>query len=516
MGKSLSFQEEYLFWRLAHHLICAHEYRIVQLSQEQNELWLEKIENKNAQVIRLLRYDLDWSNWMQKDIERTAINGERIRKQAARGEMNVINIYISAYPPVDDYEFRIAEPFSYPNSGKTNVKTIICDKANYEEGLQKLGSILHDSISISMNDSYSESEIDAVKLVALSEATNRVKEEQSLFNHGKPFFTYMFIFIQVAMFLVLELQGGSTNNSTLIKYGAKFNPLILEGEWWRFFTPIILHIGILHLLMNTLALYYLGSAVERIYGKFRFLFIYIIAGFSGSLASFIFSPSISAGASGAIFGCFGALLYFGVIYPRLFFRTIGFNILIILGINLVFGFSMPGIDNAGHIGGLIGGFLATGIVHFPKKKKLLLQLLFLCITVIAITGLVNYGFNEPTRLVNNQSTLILAQEYIKNEKYDQASSLLSEYAKNRDASAEVYLLLAFAEIQTDELIKAKEHLHIAIDKKSNFHEAYYYLAVIYLNEGNLHEATKYASMANEIMPNQEDYQKILNIIREQE
>ena len=516
VGKSLSFQEEYVFWRLAHNLITVQKYRIVQLSQEQNELWLEKLENKHAQVIRLLRYDLDWSNWMQNDIERTAMNGENIRKQAARGEINVINIYVSAYPPVDDFEYKIAEPFSYPSSGKTKVKTIICDKAHYDDGLQKLGGILHDSISFPVNESYSENEIDAVKLAALSEATNRVKEEQSLFNHGKPFFTYMFIFIQVAMFLVLELQGGSTNNSTLIKFGAKFNPLILEGEWWRFFTPIFLHIGILHLLMNTLALYYLGSAVERIFGKTRFLFIYLLAGFSGSLASFIFSPSISAGASGAIFGCFGALLYFGVIYPRLFFRTIGFNILIVLGINLLFGFSMPGIDNAGHIGGLVGGFLATGIVHFPKKKKLLLQLLFLRLTAATIIGFLNFGFNEPARLVNDQTTLILAQEYIDTERYEKAENLLSEYEKNGDASAEIYLFLAFAEIQLEELQKAKEHLLIAIDKKANYHEAYYYLAAIYLNEGNLNEANKYASMANDIMPNQEDYQKLLNLIREQD
>lgn len=116
-------------------------------------------------------------------------------------------------------------------------------------------------------------------------------------------------------------------------------------------TPIVLHIGLLHLLMNTLALFYLGSAVERVYGNIRFLFIYLAAGFGGTLASFIFSPTLSAGASGAIFGCFGALLYFGLIYPSLFFRTMGFNILVVLGINLAFGFTIPGIDNAGHIGG---------------------------------------------------------------------------------------------------------------------------------------------------------------------
>jgi len=66
-------------------------------------------------------------------------------------------------------------------------------------------------------------------------------------------------------------MGGSTDPSVLVRFGAKYNPLILEGEWWRFFTPIFLHIGFFHLIMNTFALYYLGNDVERIFGRFRFL-----------------------------------------------------------------------------------------------------------------------------------------------------------------------------------------------------------------------------------------------------
>ncbi|MBU8879383.1 rhomboid family intramembrane serine protease [Bacillus sp. FJAT-29790] len=510
----MSFQEEYLFWRLAHYFISVHEYRIVQLAKEQNELWLEKLENKEARVIRLLRHNLDWSNWMQRDIERTAMNGESIRKQLATSDMNVLNIYVTPYPPVDDYEFRVEKPFIIPGNEKTKVNSVICDRTNYEKSLQHLGSVFQDSLSIPVKDAYFENDVEAVKHAALLEASNNAKKEQSLFEHGKPFFTYMFMIIQVAVFLFLEWKGGSTNTSTLIRYGAKFNPLILEGEWWRFFTPIVLHIGVLHLLMNTLALFYLGTAVERIYGNLRFFLIYMIAGFGGSLASFLFSPNLSAGASGAIFGCFGALLYFGVIYPKLFFRTMGFNILIVLGINMAFGFSMPGIDNAGHIGGLIGGFLATGIVHFPKKKKPLLQFLFLIVSAFAITGLLKYGFNEPGRLLNEQSALVMAQEYIRMEEYNKAQVLLTDYAIKGNASAEVYFLLSFAEIKMEEIVKAREHLLLAIEKGKDFHEAYYNLALIYLDEGNIQEAKKYAAKAVELKQGQEDYQKLLQQLNE--
>ena len=124
--------------------------------------------------------------------------------------------------------------------------------------LKILKSILQDSIEIEWNNDYSEIEVEVEKKAALSSARQKVKSEKAVFENGKPFFTYLFIAIQVIVFLLMEAAGGSTNTSVLIKFGAKVNWLILEGEWWRLFAPIVLHIGILHLFMNTLALYYIG------------------------------------------------------------------------------------------------------------------------------------------------------------------------------------------------------------------------------------------------------------------
>lgn len=77
------------------------------------------------------------------------------------------------------------------------------------------------------------------------------------------------------MFILLEITGGSTNIENLIKYGAKYNPAIMEGEWWRFVTPIFLHIGLSHVIMNSIAIYFLGTIVERVYGRIRFILIYL-------------------------------------------------------------------------------------------------------------------------------------------------------------------------------------------------------------------------------------------------
>ena len=159
------------------------------------------------------------------------------------------------------------------------------------------------------------------------EIERRQEEERSLFLYGKPLATYSLLFCIAVMFILLERNGGSTSIVTLIEYGAKFNPLIIEGQYWRFFSAMFLHIGFLHLAMNSFALLYLGGDVERMYGTVRFGIIYLIAGLFGSVSSFAFNEQIAAGASGAIFGCFGALLYFGLVHKRLFLRTMGRNVI---------------------------------------------------------------------------------------------------------------------------------------------------------------------------------------------
>src|SRR5690625_3009511 len=107
---------------------------------------------------------------------------------------------------------------------------------------------------------------------------------------------------------------------------------------------MFLYIGFLHLFMKLLAIYYLGTTVEKIYGSVRFILIYFLAGIGGGLTSFAFSMSVSAGASGAIFGLFGALLFFGVIHKKIFFQTMGRGIITIVVLNIIFGFTVSQID----------------------------------------------------------------------------------------------------------------------------------------------------------------------------
>lgn len=193
-----------------------------------------------------------------------------------------------------------------------------------------------------------------------------------------PYVTRALLVIIVAVFAAMVVYGyvaygtvqGTEDMRVLVIFGAKVNGLIAQGQTWRLFTAMFIHIGVLHLLFNLYALYIFGPLVEGYYGHLRFLAIYLLAGLFGSFASYAFSPVPSAGASGAIFGLAGAIIVYFLRYRENFGargRAILQNMLLIIGINLVFGMTAQGIDNWGHIGGLVGGALvAYGLL--PRYK----------------------------------------------------------------------------------------------------------------------------------------------------
>jgi membrane associated rhomboid family serine protease len=189
---------------------------------------------------------------------------------------------------------------------------------------------------------------------------------------SKPFFTYILLAAIVIIWILMSLAGGSTNTQVLIRFGANYGPLILQGEVWRLFTSMFLHIGLTHLAFNAYALYVFGLEMERLYGPDRFIVIYILSGLFGSLASFASrGPNVlSAGASGAIFGIIGMNLAYFFLHRESFGqfgRQRVMNTLFIIGLNLFFGFTVPGIDNLAHAGGLIAGF-ALGYGLAPRYQ----------------------------------------------------------------------------------------------------------------------------------------------------
>ena len=169
--------------------------------------------------------------------------------------------------------------------------------------------------------------------------------------------------IAAVMNNAINIQDKDNNalSSVLIAFGAKDNDLILQGQYWRFVTPIFLHANLLHLGLNMLNLAVLGVFLERLVGHIRFLLIYVTTGIVSIIASFYFMPQeISVGASGAIFGLVGAYSVFVLMHRRAFRKggipALLWLIIVIAG-NLSIGFFVPNVDNYAHLGGLLSGCL---------------------------------------------------------------------------------------------------------------------------------------------------------------
>lgn len=185
------------------------------------------------------------------------------------------------------------------------------------------------------------------------------------------FFTPILLMMNVLIFIILVCCGFgiiSFKSEDLLKFGANFRPLVIEGQYWRLLTNTFLHGGIMHLFVNMYSLILVGLFLEPILGKTRFLLVYLISGILASCASiYWYDATVSVGASGAIFGLYGAFLVLIIakVIPKEIGNVFFSSIIIFIGYNLLIGFTASsGIDNAAHIGGLLSGMLLSFILLF--------------------------------------------------------------------------------------------------------------------------------------------------------
>lgn len=230
----------------------------------------------------------------------------------------------------------------------------------------------------------------------MREATLQERFARAIFRRSSPF-TYIFIGINLGVFALMWLAGGmnamSADQEVVLGFGAKENDLIdNQQQYWRLVTSLFIHIGFLHLFFNNYALYVIGQQIELLYGSSRFVLLYLLTGIAGSAASYFYNPEVaSAGASGAIFGLFGVMAVFAFRYrkeiPREIQSSIKRQIIPLIVINLIIGFSIPIIDDSAHVGGLIAGIVFGLVIPYkrPQEKKtavLWRALLVVCLAVI--------------------------------------------------------------------------------------------------------------------------------------
>jgi rhomboid protease GluP len=192
---------------------------------------------------------------------------------------------------------------------------------------------------------------------------------------GPAVVTYTVIAINLLVYAILALLSQSPDISMdiLIKAGAQQTVYIeATGQYWRIFTAMFLHVNILHVGLNMLSLFFIGRVVEAFYGKWRYLVIYLVSGIVGGLATFFLQPNVWAvGASGAIFGVFGALGVFYVADRRAlgsYGASAIANWLFWLALNLIYSFSDPNIGIVDHIGGLTAGIVLASLL-VPRSQR---------------------------------------------------------------------------------------------------------------------------------------------------
>lgn len=191
-----------------------------------------------------------------------------------------------------------------------------------------------------------------------------------------PHLTITLIVINLLVWIAMSAAGGwqsvrafpfgTENVYHLIQFGAKENGRIYMGEYWRLIACMFLHVNPFHLMLNNCALFLCGRFVENLYGKWRFLVVYFVAGVGGSFVSYRFSPTVSAGASAAIYGLLGALFVFTLRHyqniPREMQRIMRLLVVLVL-IEMSIGFFWSRVDMNGHVGGLATGALLGWLLH---------------------------------------------------------------------------------------------------------------------------------------------------------
>lgn len=182
--------------------------------------------------------------------------------------------------------------------------------------------------------------------------------------------TTILIAVNIAFFLISVIMSGSIgdiNTGVLVTLGAKENYLISHGQFYRLLTSMFLHGGIIHLAFNMYALYSLGNLVEQIYGVKKYMIIYFVSGLFASFTSYILSPYISVGASGAIFGLMGACLVFGFKEKHRIGKNFFMELASVVVLNVIIGLSQANIDNTAHFGGLFAGAATAFVIYYKTN-----------------------------------------------------------------------------------------------------------------------------------------------------
>ncbi len=352
MNISFTDKDE-LIMKLVHYFVIKENYAPILVNGVNNEVWLENLD-ADYKIVRINSNYIH--NKEQFDFDLFKINNvcKQIKKKTLSRKMKTLNIYTDINEEVNiDNKKNIDNLIIRNNADLQNENVLkIVPNINEEEikNLHGLDFLINVSNDINVK----------------TEKENEFYE--SVFSPKKIIATKVLIIINICIF-ILSFLLSETGVYDVFTNFALNKHYVKMGQVYRLITCGFLHADIIHLLCNMYSLNIIGTQIENFIGKKKFLIVYFVSMLTGSLLSCVLTTSWSVGASGAIFGLLGSLLYFGYHYRIYLGSVIKSQIIPLLILNLGIGFIIPNIDVSAHIGGLVGGVLGTMAVGIDNKNS---------------------------------------------------------------------------------------------------------------------------------------------------
>lgn len=356
-----------LVMKLLHYFIIDKKYNPIIIQGADNEIWLENLD-EDYKVIRIVTENIINDEQYKFDVFKTKRIIKKIKKKTFSFNVKTLSIFLNLDKSIVFEENKNLSSVRAEKEADIKKNKFIKDsfpdikdKLKYtEEGMELFAKITSDINEHNIEDS---------------------EKAENIFKPKYPLITYILVVLNVLLYVFPIIYGNQLNFfSKFCLYG----PYVRNGEYYRIITASFMHANIIHLICNMYALFILGSQLESFIGKFKFTIVYFFSAITASLMSMAFlKDGISVGASGAIFGIMGALLYFGFHYRVYLGNVIKTNLIPVILVNLSFGFLIDGVDNFAHIGGLIGGLLINiglGVKYktstFERVNGLIVSALF--------------------------------------------------------------------------------------------------------------------------------------------
>jgi len=351
-------EKNLLTMKLLHYFITEKNYNPIILQGVDNEIWLENLDSE-CEVVRIVSEYIHNDEQFEFDTFKTKRILRKIKKKTFSFNLNVFSFFLDMGDNIHEEEIN-------------NDSRLMGINVKSEKDIKKNSLVKKIFPDLSDKLKFSEKGVDLfMKITSDINRHNRedASKAEEVFKAKVPYVTYFLIAVNVIFYLVPILMGNDVYQYVINVY-CTHGPSIRAGQYYRLFTGMFLHGSLMHLLFNCYSLYVIGTQIESFFGKFKYLIIYLFSGLTGALLSITLNGSVaSIGASGAIFGLTGALLYFGYYYRVYLGNVMKSQIIPVIILELAMGFLITGTDNFAHIGGLVGGIIISMALGVKDKSS---------------------------------------------------------------------------------------------------------------------------------------------------